>query len=106
MRLWTKIREFAGQVGRTSSNQPTQTPEEIFSAEVEKLAHALPSVTSVERKPEDFSLVVVGNGRNYTVFLGNIFAETRDLMPDERVHRVRRFLAAIEETFEDDCGDW
>jgi hypothetical protein len=75
--------------------------EELFTSEVEAALAALPTVTSVSRGP-DFSLsVTTTGGQTPTMFLGNIFLETRDLGAAERRERIRRFVAVLQETPED-----
>jgi hypothetical protein len=72
----------------------TTSPRELFAASVETAARALPSVTSVERTPEGFGILVRLGGKEHTLFLDNLFEETRDLDPEERERRVARLLRA------------
>jgi hypothetical protein len=103
MGLWTKLRRLVA--GGAASADPRTTAQELFAAEVETRMRKIPSVTSVRRKPGDFALVVFREGQAHTAFLGNVFAETRDLSPDERAHRLDRFVSSIAEWSGGDV-DW
>jgi hypothetical protein len=81
---WLKNRKTATEI----------TPQEGFTREVEHLLRAKPHIT-VRRGTDDFVFLVTANGRESTVFLGNLFQETRDLGPAHRAGMINRFVTGI-----------
>jgi hypothetical protein len=81
-----------------------QTPQDLFAAEVEAVLRSAPEVTSVERLANDFGFSITRGGESSDVFLGNIFAETRDVPPEERAAKVRFFIQSI--VGRDEVPDW
>ena len=96
MGLWSKVRGLLGGGEPAPAPTPVPTPQELFLAEVEAVFRQIPSVTAVRRKPEDFALIVTRGGQDMTTFLGNVFSDSRDLSPEARAERVRRFAATLE----------
>ena len=68
--------------------------EELFTSEVEAALRENPIVSSVTRG-DDFSLLVGRDQGRYTLFLRNVFAETRDMAPAERAARIQRFISVV-----------
>lgn len=70
-------------------------PCEVFAHEVEFALRADSQVTAVERIAGEFALRVKRGDDESTVFLHNVFAETRELSPEIRAERIRAFLATF-----------
>jgi uncharacterized protein YtpQ (UPF0354 family) len=100
MALWSRIKSM---LGKSEASEPTA--EELFTAEVEAVLAASPHVTAVRRGP-DFSLLVERANGPQTLFLANIYAETRDLSPAERAMRIQRFAAIAESVDQDVDLSW
>lgn len=102
MGLWQKIR--AAFASDDDDAEPTnasarETPEEQFTSLVLALTRALPFVTSAEPHPHKAFTLSVGltsGGEAAELYLGNIFAETRELSPEDRRTRVLGLLTALE----------
>lgn len=78
--------------------------EEVFTIEVEAALRRTPGVTSITRRTDDFAVDVVIRGQEATLFLGNVFAETRDAGPDARGERIRRLTRGLGEPSGADIG--
>jgi hypothetical protein len=96
-RLWDGGR----RVGTDEPNLPSS--EELFTAEVETALRENPIVGSVTRGG-DFSLLVGRDQGTHTLFLRNVFAETRDMAPAERAARVQRFISVVRSPPEDELS--
>jgi hypothetical protein len=102
--IWSKLRGLvSGSGGGAPPGEPSA--EELFSAEVAAAMRALPAVASVAERPQQFALGVGMSDGETTVFLGNIFSETRDLPPSERAARIAHFVGAFGERQTRDL-DW
>jgi hypothetical protein len=95
MGLWDKVRGVFG-AGSAAPSSPPSSPKELFAAQVEAAVRQLRSVQDVRRNPDAFSLTVQRNGREQTAYLENVFAETRDMSPEQRQERIARFATSIE----------
>jgi hypothetical protein len=93
MSFWSGVRRFFG-MGSSSESAPSK-PEDHFALAMMEVVRAIPGVTSVRRSDTDFALELTTAQGNQTFFLGNMFAETREVSPDERAERVRRFVSAL-----------
>ncbi len=89
MSVWEKVRHFLGS--NTSPTEPA-SPRELFAAEVEAVIRQSPTVTAVRRKPGEYAFVVSRGDQEHTLFLDNVFAETRDLDPERRRELVARVV--------------
>lgn len=88
--MWDRLVSFArGLVGPTD-------PREAFAARVKRRMHAtMPQRVEKELK-EDFAFEVRHpDGKVSTMFLGNLFAETADLPPEELDQRIDHFLRSV-----------
>jgi hypothetical protein len=74
---------------------PRVDPREHFLHQAETLLREDPAVEKVERHPEAYGLNVTRAGQHGSVFLENLFSETRELPPAERAHVLKRFLAQL-----------
>lgn len=88
MGTWDKARE------KTWPKQ-SESPRDIFTAEVEAVLVDMPEVTSVTRRPNEFVLDVTAKGTEHAIFLENTFHETREMSPEARAQRIRRVLSAL-----------
>jgi hypothetical protein len=70
-------------------------PREVFAHEVESVLRGDELVTAVERIAGEFALRVKCGGEESTLFLHNVFAETRELSPEARADRIRGFLGSF-----------
>ena len=93
MGIWGKVRQAFGSGG---GNAEPPSPRDLFAAEVEAAVRRSPSVTSVRRGTDKFCLLVNRGAGEQTLFLDNVFAETRDTSPDERSARIARFVRSME----------
>jgi hypothetical protein len=103
MGLWKKLRgAFSsppGAVAPDASPGSPDGPEEQFADLVLGLTRRLPYVSSAARHPSKaftLSISLEEGGEPAELYLGNMFAETRDLSPDARLARVMGLLSAIE----------
>lgn len=93
MDFWGKARATFGTKA-TAVDQAS--PRDVFAAEVEAAARAVPSVTSVQRTAHGFGVRINRGGKQYTLFLDNVFAETRDIDPRGRRERIARLLRTMD----------
>lgn len=77
-------------------------PREVLFREVEAVLRADPRVKRVTRLPDQFGLAVDRGPDNvHHTFLTNLFAETRELSPEERRKRILYFLSSIGDRHEE-----
>ena len=91
MSFWSKLKNLFGAAPADAS-APTATvetpsPKDLFADEV-KRALVASGATIVRYDREEFSIVGKRGGSEFTVFLENVFRETRDLQPDQRAARI------------------
>lgn len=96
MGFWKKLFGLE-KAGSESSSSPPESvsPREYLWREVEAALKAIPTVTEVTRLPDDYGLRFLKNGEVVQMYLDNLFAETREVSPDQRAEQIRRFLAAF-----------
>jgi uncharacterized protein YtpQ (UPF0354 family) len=112
MGFWSKL--FGGLGGSTSasgapsagspSSEPARpSPEEVFTATVIAEALERSDVERVERVPGAFALRVFppGTEQPWTLYLGNLFHETREDAPEQRIAKIHRLFAAVGDNDED-----
>ena len=89
MDLWGRVRKVfgSGEVASSSS----ATPQDLFVAEMDAtIRKAFPGAT-VRPAPEAFGLLVTRSGKTeQTLFLDNVFAESRDMSPEKRREHLAR----------------
>ncbi|WP_163991696.1 DUF1444 domain-containing protein [Pyxidicoccus caerfyrddinensis] len=73
----------------------TVDPREYLLKQVENLLRAEPKVEKVERHPDSYGLQFTRDGRQGSVFLDNLFADTRDVPPEARTQLIQRFLRSL-----------
>jgi hypothetical protein len=105
MGLWKKLRAMLGgergDLGERGGLARPPSPQALFSAQVAGAARKVPGVVSVSENATDFSLAVRcrdpnGDGdKDFVMYLGNYFAETRDLDPDRRAARIDFFVTTL-----------
>jgi hypothetical protein len=93
MGLWGKIRQA---FGTSQSDGNSNSPRELFAAEVEAMVRAMPSVTDVRPAPDAYGILVTRGAHEQTLFLDNVFEETRDLDPDQRRERIARLVRSLD----------
>lgn len=74
---------------------PSADPRERLVREVRLELEKDRSVGAVRYLPDAFALTVQVHEREHMVWLENLFAETREVSPEERRELVRRFLGAM-----------
>jgi hypothetical protein len=89
MGLWDKVR---GAFGSGGADTKQATPRDVFAAEVEAVIRKTFPRASVRRLPDAYGFVVRRGEQDQSVFLDNIFQETRDLDPDQRRAHIGRFV--------------
>ena len=95
MGLWGKVRKVFGS-GEDAATAPA-TPQQLLATEMEAaIRGAFPEAT-VRPAPETLGLLVTRPGHTeQTVFLDNVFAETRDMGPEQRRERLARFVRSLD----------
>ena len=76
-----------------SPDEQARSPRDLFAEDV-KRALLANGATIVRYDREEFSIVAKRSADEFTVFLDNVFRETRDLDPDRRKARIA-ILASI-----------
>lgn len=74
---------------------PSVDPREYLLKQVEAVLRAEPKVEKVERHPDSYGLNFTRDGRQGSVFLDNLFADTREVPPEARAHIIQRFLKSL-----------
>lgn len=78
-------------------------PREAFAAEVAAYLRSLPQVISIMRGPDALALdVVTSTGGSVRANLDNVFADTRDMSPEQRRERIAAFCAPALSVNEDE----
>ena len=96
MTIWQKLRStFGGGVPPEPHAKPA-TPQELFAAQVEEAIRERHPGAVVKRHPEAFGFLLKRGETDRSLFLDNIFAETRDVPPEERQRRIARFVASLD----------
>src|ERR1700722_1127064 len=93
MGIWGRVRQAFGSCDEIAA---AVSPQDLFAADVEAALRKSPSVTSVRRGADEFQLLVTRGGVEQTMYLGNVFAETRDMSPDQRGAHIARFVRTME----------
>jgi hypothetical protein len=93
MSLWGKVR---GIFGSNPAAAAQASPRDLLAAEVEAALRAMPAVASVGPTPDAYGLIVAHGGKQKTLFLDNLFDETRDLAPEQRRERIARLLRNLD----------
>ncbi len=103
--LWQAIKKaFGGE--RIAPEPEVRTPQQHFAELFRTETLRNPRVTRVEPNPDaDFSFLVWAHGveNPWTTYLGNLFAETRELSPEAKLERIRAFLAGFADV---ETPDW
>ncbi|MCP3140026.1 DUF1444 family protein [Pyxidicoccus xibeiensis] len=79
----------------TANEARSVDPREYLLKQVEALLRADTTVEKVERHPESYGLNITRAGRQGSVFLDNLYADTRELPPEQRLHVIQRFLGSL-----------
>ncbi len=74
---------------------PPADPKALFATEVETFLRSTPSITTVTRVPGDFAFEVVASSGSHRVFLDNVFAETREMSPEQRQEKIAFFFSSV-----------
>ncbi len=94
-RLFGRKSSTAAAVPPGPSTAWTVEPREALMRQVEALLRADPTVEKVVRRTEDYGLDITRAGSSCTFFLDNLFADTRELPPEQRVQLIQRYLRAL-----------
>ncbi|QSQ22100.1 DUF1444 family protein [Pyxidicoccus parkwayensis] len=79
----------------TQAAAPSVDPREYLLKQVETILRGEPGVEKVERHPELYGLQFTRDGRQGSVFLDNLYADTRDVPPEARPQIIQRFLKSL-----------
>jgi hypothetical protein len=91
MGIWDKVRGAFG----SGPSSTTATPRDLFAAEVEAAIQETFPDASVRPHPDAYGFVVHHEQQDKSVFLDNIFRETRDVDPERRRMLVARFVRSL-----------
>lgn len=97
--MFDRIKRLFGGTG------VSQDPREAFLSQMRAVVTSHETVTRVERNPDHFGLDVWLGDERHALFLENVFAETREISPDERAARIQSFVGAMFEPINDDSWD-
>lgn len=105
MSLWSRVKGFFGANREptpdpSAPSAPASSTEQLFAAEVER-ALAETGATVVRHLPDQFGIVATRGDQEFTVFLGNVFRETREVDPDERSARIAALASSGIEKVDD-----
>lgn len=89
-RMLKSVRSLFG-----SKESSPADPRELFATEVEHVLRGVPNVTDVRRVPGAFAFDVQTSEGPRRVFLGNAFAESRELSPQARRDRILHFFGTV-----------
>ncbi|ATB31227.1 DUF1444 domain-containing protein [Melittangium boletus] len=81
-------------------------PREFFLAQVEQRLRARETTGTITRHENDFGLRVVISGREMSLFLHRLYADTRELSPEDRERAIDHFLTALSKTPEKTRLTW
>ena len=105
MSLWKRLfsRSAPSPVPPASSaaKRNVLSPEALYREEAIRRLHELDGVEAVTPGDDPLLLTVRVRGSNLDLFLGNVFAETRDLAPDERMVALDGLLRSMTAALED-----
>ncbi|NVJ18045.1 DUF1444 family protein [Myxococcus sp. AM010] len=94
-RLFGRKTPAAAEVPPGPSKDWAVEPREALMRQVEALLRADPAVEKVARRTQDYGLDITRAGSDGTFFLDNLFADTRELPPEQRVQLIQRYLRAL-----------
>nr|BDT38254.1 DUF1444 family protein [Myxococcus sp. MH1] len=92
MGFFKKLFGFGKKVEDT---QAAVDPREYLLRETESVLNADPAVSQVTRLPGEYGLSFLYHGKEMRTYLENLFAETREVSPEERTRIIERFISAI-----------
>ncbi len=99
MGFWGKLfgrkSSTATAVPPAPSTTWTVEPREALMRQVETLVRMDPAVEKVTRRTADYGLDITRAGSDGTFFLDNLFADTRELAPEQRVEVIQRYLRSL-----------
>jgi hypothetical protein len=100
MGFWDRLFGRKPPVGVPAIPAPKNTvqgvdPREDLLKQVEVVLRADPRVQKVERHPKSYGLTLTRDGGPCSVFLANLFADTRELPPEARPQAIQRFLGSL-----------
>jgi uncharacterized protein YtpQ (UPF0354 family) len=82
----------------TGTPTPETDPRELFLEHVARRLRARETTDSVTRHEQDFGLRAVISGREVSLFLHRLYADTRELSPEARERAIEHFLTALSQT--------
>jgi hypothetical protein len=92
MSFWAKVRGVLG----SNEARPASSPQDLLADQVAGVIRELFPDAAIQRGVEGFQLLVRrGGGGEQTLFLDNVFKETRDLDPAQRIQHIQRFVRAM-----------
>lgn len=104
MSVWSRIKGFFGADREPTVPDPSapasSTPEQFFAAEVER-ALVETGARIVRHLPDSFGIVATRGDQEFTVFLDNVFRETREVGPEERRARIAGLVSTGTEKIDD-----
>ena len=96
MSLWGKLRSALGSGGTETKLAAPQASSSPPRSRESAIRQAFPAAT-IRRHPEAFGFLVARPGdHEQSIFLDNVFAETRDLNPEQRRERIARFVRSMD----------
>lgn len=88
--MWNRVVSFARGLVEPAD------PQKAFAARVKRRMHATVPQRVSKHLPDDFAFEVTHpGGKTSVMYLGNLFAETRNVPPDEVEARIDHFLRSL-----------
>jgi hypothetical protein len=92
-------------LGRKPEQTAAPSPHEVFAAEVANVLRQTPGVSGATFDADKFSFAVEAGDESWTLFLHNLFAETRELSPAARAERIQALVRSVQPAVADEL-DW
>lgn len=80
----------------------TERSREKFLSDVLAIVTSHEGVARVKRQPGAFAIDAWVDGKKQALFLDNLYAETREVSPEERLARIKIFIAAMFDQSDDE----
>jgi hypothetical protein len=80
-------------------------PRELFAAEVQAFLRSMPKVTAVKRASDAFAFDLTTPGGKRRMYLDNLFAESREMSPEQRREKIAFFFLMLRDDEQNDTWE-